>query len=36
VEAHNGTITAANHPDLGGGWLRLRLPTAAQVSEQRG
>ncbi|MFQ4134790.1 ATP-binding protein [Nodosilinea sp. PGN35] len=26
VEAHNGTITAANHPDLGGGWLRLRLP----------
>ncbi|MBD1873147.1 PAS domain-containing sensor histidine kinase [Nodosilinea sp. FACHB-131] len=26
IEAHNGTITAANHPELGGGWLRLRLP----------
>lgn len=32
VEAHNGTITAANHPDLGGGWLQLRLPAAAQVN----
>ncbi|MGG6237092.1 ATP-binding protein [Nodosilinea sp. AN01ver1] len=31
VEAHNGTITAANHPDLGGGWLQLRLPATAQV-----
>ncbi|PZV07855.1 MAG: PAS domain-containing sensor histidine kinase [Leptolyngbya sp.] len=27
IEAHKGTITAANHPELGGGWLRLRLPT---------
>lgn len=26
VEAHGGTIAAANHPDLGGGWLRLTLP----------
>lgn len=26
IEAHHGTITAANHPDLGGGWLQLRLP----------
>jgi len=26
VEAHGGTITAANHPDLGGAWLRLTLP----------
>jgi two-component system phosphate regulon sensor histidine kinase PhoR len=26
VEAHGGTITAANHPDRGGAWLRLRLP----------
>ncbi|WP_017298308.1 PAS domain-containing sensor histidine kinase [Nodosilinea nodulosa] len=31
VEAHNGTITAANHPELGGGWLRLRLPATAAV-----
>ncbi|MEO1067743.1 MAG: ATP-binding protein, partial [Cyanobacteria bacterium J06638_6] len=31
VEAHSGTITAANHPDLGGAWLRLYLPTAALV-----
>ncbi|HSM82508.1 MAG TPA: HAMP domain-containing sensor histidine kinase [Nodosilinea sp.] len=29
VEAHSGTITAANHPDLGGAWLRLRLPASA-------
>lgn len=26
VDAHGGTITAANHPDLGGAWLRLTLP----------
>lgn len=26
VEAHGGTITAANHPDLGGAWLCLTLP----------
>lgn len=26
VEAHGGTIAAANHPDLGGAWLRLTLP----------
>lgn len=31
VEAHNGTITAANHPELGGGWLQLRLPATAEV-----
>ena len=34
VEAHNGTITAANHPDLGGGWLQLRLPSTAQITAQ--
>ncbi|MEB3290419.1 MAG: ATP-binding protein [Leptolyngbya sp.] len=26
VEAHGGTITAKNHPDLGGAWLRLTFP----------
>ncbi|MFH7244218.1 MAG: sensor histidine kinase [Spirulina sp.] len=26
LEAHGGTITAANHPDLGGAWLRITLP----------
>jgi two-component system phosphate regulon sensor histidine kinase PhoR len=26
VEAHGGTITAANHPDVGGAWLRLTMP----------
>jgi two-component system phosphate regulon sensor histidine kinase PhoR len=31
VEAHNGTITADNHPDLGGGWLQLQLPATAQI-----
>ncbi|WP_035990260.1 PAS domain-containing sensor histidine kinase [Leptolyngbya sp. KIOST-1] len=31
VEAHNGTITAANHPELGGGWLQLQLPVTALV-----
>jgi two-component system phosphate regulon sensor histidine kinase PhoR len=25
VEAHGGTITADNHPDLGGAWLRITL-----------
>ncbi|QQE65768.1 two-component sensor histidine kinase [Leptolyngbya sp. BL0902] len=29
VEAHGGTITAANHPDLGGAWLCLTLPPTA-------
>jgi two-component system phosphate regulon sensor histidine kinase PhoR len=28
VEAHGGTITAANHPDLGGAWLRITMPHA--------
>ncbi|PSR17166.1 PAS domain-containing sensor histidine kinase [filamentous cyanobacterium CCP3] len=32
VEAHNGTITAANHPELGGGWLQLKLPANAQIN----
>jgi two-component system, OmpR family, phosphate regulon sensor histidine kinase PhoR len=27
VEAHGGTITASNHPDLGGAWLQLYLPS---------
>ena len=26
VEAHGGVITASNHPERGGAWLRLRLP----------
>jgi two-component system phosphate regulon sensor histidine kinase PhoR len=26
VEAHGGVITASNHPDLGGAWLRLWMP----------
>jgi two-component system phosphate regulon sensor histidine kinase PhoR len=29
VEAHGGTISAANHPDLGGAWLQLWLPDPA-------
>jgi two-component system phosphate regulon sensor histidine kinase PhoR len=29
VEAHGGTITAANHPESGGAWLRLKLPLPA-------
>lgn len=33
VEVHSGTITAANHPDLGGAWLQLRLPAAAQLDQ---
>jgi two-component system, OmpR family, phosphate regulon sensor histidine kinase PhoR len=31
VEAHGGTITAANHPDSGGAWLTLRLPLIAPM-----
>jgi two-component system phosphate regulon sensor histidine kinase PhoR len=36
VEAHSGSITAANHPDLGGAWLRLYLPMAALVEPAQG
>lgn len=32
VEAHGGTITAANHPELGGAWLRLALPQVHRSS----
>jgi two-component system phosphate regulon sensor histidine kinase PhoR len=26
VEAHSGSVTASNHPETGGAWLRVRLP----------
>lgn len=26
IDAHGGSITAQNHPETGGAWLRLRLP----------
>ncbi|WP_416671779.1 sensor histidine kinase [Egbenema bharatensis] len=26
VEAHQGRVRASNHPETGGGWLRVRLP----------
>lgn len=26
LEVHQGTVEAANHPDLGGGWLQIYLP----------
>lgn len=29
IEAHGGTIEAANHPDVGGAWVRLYLPESA-------
>ncbi len=29
VEAHGGTITAANHPESGGAWLQIKLPLLA-------
>jgi two-component system phosphate regulon sensor histidine kinase PhoR len=33
VEAHGGTITAANHPDLGGGQLRVQLPEQVLIHD---
>jgi two-component system phosphate regulon sensor histidine kinase PhoR len=30
VAAHGGTIKAVNHPDLGGGWLTLEMPTGPE------
>lgn len=33
VEAHQGTIEAANHPDLGGGWLKITLPDSLVLTE---
>ncbi|TVQ09972.1 MAG: PAS domain-containing sensor histidine kinase [Leptolyngbya sp. DLM2.Bin27] len=36
VEAHSGTITAANHPHLGGAWLQLHLPATAQIDHPEG
>jgi two-component system phosphate regulon sensor histidine kinase PhoR len=36
VEAHSGTITAANHPDLGGAWLQLHLPAEAMLDQPKG
>ncbi|HEY9880730.1 MAG TPA: PAS domain-containing sensor histidine kinase [Leptolyngbyaceae cyanobacterium] len=32
VEAHQGWIEAANHPDLGGGWLKIKLPGSLLLS----
>jgi two-component system, OmpR family, phosphate regulon sensor histidine kinase PhoR len=26
VEAHHGTVSAKNHPEIGGGWLQILLP----------
>jgi two-component system phosphate regulon sensor histidine kinase PhoR len=31
IEAHGGTIEAANHPDVGGAWVRLYLPESAAL-----
>lgn len=33
VEAHQGTITASNHPDTGGGWLQIFLPWNSSEAE---
>ncbi|MBD2104928.1 cell wall metabolism sensor histidine kinase WalK [Leptolyngbya sp. FACHB-261] len=33
VEAHSGTITAANHPQTGGAWLCIRLPRIQAVPQ---
>ena len=30
VEAHGGSISAANHPELGGAWLQLWIPNSRQ------
>jgi two-component system phosphate regulon sensor histidine kinase PhoR len=30
VEAHGGSISASNHPETGGAWLRLSLPRSQQ------
>lgn len=36
IEVHQGTIQAANHPDLGGGWLKIRLPGRLRLSQGEG
>ncbi len=36
VAAHGGTITAANHPDLGGGWLSLEIPAVSEPVDEVG
>ncbi|MBD0336199.1 MAG: PAS domain-containing sensor histidine kinase [Cyanobacteria bacterium Co-bin13] len=33
VEAHQGTIAAENHPDLGGGWLKIILPGSLLLAQ---
>jgi two-component system phosphate regulon sensor histidine kinase PhoR len=35
IEAHGGIIQAANHPDLGGAWLRLWLPESPPQDKPR-
>ncbi|HEY9762683.1 MAG TPA: PAS domain-containing sensor histidine kinase [Trichocoleus sp.] len=32
IEAHQGWIEASNHPDLGGGWLKIKLPGSLLLS----
>ncbi len=34
VEAHQGTVSAGNHPETGGAWLQVRLPWQ-RLSERR-
>ncbi len=33
VEAHGGLVSAANHPETSGAWLRLRLPRSQAVPQ---
>jgi two-component system, OmpR family, phosphate regulon sensor histidine kinase PhoR len=36
VEAHQGTIVAANHPEQGGGWLKINLPGSLLLGSDSG
>lgn len=33
VEAHQGVIQAANHPEFGGAWLKIQLPASLMVPQ---
>ncbi len=35
VEAHRGTVTAQNHPETGGAWLRIRMPRYTDTTSPR-
>ncbi len=35
VEAHQGNVTAKNHPETGGAWLHIRLPRHTDVGSPR-